>query len=675
MASIATLSVSLVAKTGKFTSNMRKARRPVRRFSKGIDVASRKLLRFTGLLAAAATGGGLIILAKNAFTAIDALAKTSDKLGIATEDLAAMGIAAERSGVPIAQMQMGIQRMTRRMSEAARDTGEAKAAIKELGLEAKALNRLSPAGQFLEIAKAMEKVTNQADRVRLGFKLFDSEGVALINTLALGQEGLEKAFADAERFGLALSRIDAAKVEQANDSFTDIQNIIKGATFQLAIKLAPALTVMVEKLVEGGLAGEKMGDKIDKAAKLSFEGMATMVAMTDLIRDGVVRVIKGFQIFPAAVDVAAAAVSRFTANFLEGVNVGIGQLERLPGRVDAAAADIKRELDALTTKGADAIGIGEFFRETEKALEDFNKAMNKIADSTFNVFSDKPAKFAIDTLGIEDAAARIDKIPGDLQAALKKASNGLAIKETVKKWADASREGAEESARLAQERISKLLRDIGGDARSDRETGFRVRIKTLLDEIKKASEERFNTERATTGEMEKQASLLDKLKGIGEFAQGKVALLALNGIAARQRAERVTRQPERQAIERQAAMGPPDALNKIAENIKQSVGRQEVFAGEAFTKIANEVKRMVDIIASLGKGREEGLGFIEQGRADRARQAEAQQRAIQEARARPQGVTPGPRGVQIVKDNQLSATNRILTNISMNLANMTARAG
>ena len=47
----------------------------------------------------------------------------------------------------------------------------------------------------------MEAVDTQSDRVRLAFKLFDSEGVSLVNTLALGEEGLRNAAAEAEAFG------------------------------------------------------------------------------------------------------------------------------------------------------------------------------------------------------------------------------------------------------------------------------------------------------------------------------------------------------------------------------------------------------------------------------------------------------------------------------------------
>jgi hypothetical protein len=69
------------------------------------------------------------------------------------------------------------------VAEAAAGTGEAVKALKELGLEAQRLNTLRPDEQFREIAEAMGDIPNRADQVRLAMKLWDSEGVALLNTM------------------------------------------------------------------------------------------------------------------------------------------------------------------------------------------------------------------------------------------------------------------------------------------------------------------------------------------------------------------------------------------------------------------------------------------------------------------------------------------------------------
>lgn len=200
---------------------------------------------------------------------IDSLAKTSDKLGIATENLAALRFVGQQTGVEIRTMDMAIQRMTRRLSEAAQGTGEAKNAIKELGLDAQQLAKLNPSQQFQEIAEAMGRIPSQADRVRLSFKLFDSEGVALVNTLAQGKRGIKDLEAQAKSLGITISREEAAKVEEFNDALNSLSNLIGGLKSDIVIRIAPEATKFVDALGEasqglqlgGGQSGRSLLNK------------------------------------------------------------------------------------------------------------------------------------------------------------------------------------------------------------------------------------------------------------------------------------------------------------------------------------------------------------------------------------------------------------------------------
>ena len=83
---------------------------------------------------------------------------------------------------------MAMQRFTRRAAEAAQGTGEAKGAIRELGLDAQKLQKLPLDDQMKVLADAFGNVQNESDKLRIAFKLFDSEGAALVNTLALGSD-------------------------------------------------------------------------------------------------------------------------------------------------------------------------------------------------------------------------------------------------------------------------------------------------------------------------------------------------------------------------------------------------------------------------------------------------------------------------------------------------------
>jgi hypothetical protein len=119
--------------------------------------------------------------------------------------------------------------MTRRVAEAAEGTGEAKAALKELGLDARKLTKLPLEESFREIADAMGNVQGKSSKVRLAFKLFDSEGVALLNTLNLGKGGLEEYAAEAEKLGGTLDEKTIAAIERMNDRWTKTTMVLERA--------------------------------------------------------------------------------------------------------------------------------------------------------------------------------------------------------------------------------------------------------------------------------------------------------------------------------------------------------------------------------------------------------------------------------------------------------------
>jgi len=218
-----------------------KSRRGVNSARSNLDKL-RKQVSLTGVATVAAAGvGGLGLLTAAGIKLGDELAKTSDKLGLSTEGLAGLRNAARLTGVETNKLDLGLQRMTRRVAEAAQGTGEAQNALKELGLDARELAAQSPDEQFRSIAEAMKGVSSQSDRVRLGFKLFDSEGVDLIRTLDLGADGLDAAAREAERFGTAISRVQAREIEMAGDAIGRVRTATEGLSTQLAASLGPSI--------------------------------------------------------------------------------------------------------------------------------------------------------------------------------------------------------------------------------------------------------------------------------------------------------------------------------------------------------------------------------------------------------------------------------------------------
>jgi hypothetical protein len=319
----------------------------------------KKGIQTTVKYGAAAAAAGAAIGAKmvsNSLKAVDALAKTSDKLGIATEDLLALRHAAELTGVQTNQLEMGLQRMTRRVAEAAQGSGEAKDAIRQLGLDAQQLAQLSPDQQFKQIAEAMSGVSSQGERVRLAFKLFDSEGVNLVNTLALGAEGLNEVQQELVDFGGALTRVDAAKIEAANDAFTRVGLGVDAVSNQMAVELAPILeataNLFVANAKEAGGFESSVKDAMDEAidgAAFVMDAVAGVSRMFDVAGKGAA--VFALVLKRAALDAAEAIIN----DPVEALNLLISAFNRIPGidiepvGISSLGKEIREEL-AITNR-------------------------------------------------------------------------------------------------------------------------------------------------------------------------------------------------------------------------------------------------------------------------------------------------------------------------------------
>jgi len=220
----------------------------LKKIGSGLRTLTKPLLNMKTALVGVLGAGGITLLVRQSLLATDALSKTASKIGTTTEALSALQFAGKLTGVEVNTMNMALQRFTRRASEAANGTGEAKGAIRELGIDARDLVQLPLDERMLVLADAFEGVKSESDKLRIAFKLFDSEGAALVNTLSQGRGGLSAMLREAEALGVVMSSEAAAGVEDANEEFLKLNSIFKGILDQTTAALAPALKFIVESI-------------------------------------------------------------------------------------------------------------------------------------------------------------------------------------------------------------------------------------------------------------------------------------------------------------------------------------------------------------------------------------------------------------------------------------------
>jgi hypothetical protein len=207
-------------------------------------VASMKdSLRFLAK-AAAITGGAITAMAFKTAKAGDEIAKTSERLGIGVEALQEWRFASDRAGVGAATFDMAFQRFGRRAAEASRGTGEAKGALAELGIELTDVNgKLRDADTLLtESLIALSKQEDAFTRNRLAMKLFDSEGVRLVQLVAEGADGMAALRKQARDLGGVMSEEMVESAVAFTDEWSNVKFALKGIVFVIGSDLLPLFT-------------------------------------------------------------------------------------------------------------------------------------------------------------------------------------------------------------------------------------------------------------------------------------------------------------------------------------------------------------------------------------------------------------------------------------------------
>ena len=198
----------------------------------------------------ALTIGAFVQATRSTLDMADALGKTSARLGLTTEGLQTLRFAASQSGMATEALEMGLQRFTRRLTEADEGTGVLKDTFKELGIELRGPNnRLKSAEALLgEVADKMAAIPDQGKRVKMAFSMFDSEGVKMVNMLQGGSENLARIRQELIDTGAIMGGQFIKDAEDANDAIDKFGTVMRVAFASAISGLAPLITSFASSL-------------------------------------------------------------------------------------------------------------------------------------------------------------------------------------------------------------------------------------------------------------------------------------------------------------------------------------------------------------------------------------------------------------------------------------------
>ena len=270
---VGALSVDLAASTADFSRDLRRAGQQVRAFQtrigrnmqrvesrfKRAGVAAlgfgRSLARINPAVAAlsgAAGIGGLVLLVRRSLDFADAIGKTADKVGVTTDELQKLRFAAEQAGVTQQTLDMGLQRFSRRVGEAAVGTGELRTVLDRYGISVRDASgqTRSVTDVLADLADAVANADSHSEQLAITFKAVDSEAAALVNLFRQGGQAIRDAGNQLEGLGGVLDEEVIRNAEAANNALDLLTTVIRVNFVNAIASAAPQIKGLADEFID-----------------------------------------------------------------------------------------------------------------------------------------------------------------------------------------------------------------------------------------------------------------------------------------------------------------------------------------------------------------------------------------------------------------------------------------
>lgn len=336
--SLGQLTLDLVARTQGFVQGMDKAERRSKKWRRQVERDLRRLRgQFANMAkvaagAGAAAAGAFTIMAKEGLQYVDAQAKMARQLGASIDGLRGLQIAANDAGVDTQTLNGAVDRMNARLGEARQGSGQAYEALNRLGLAADDLAKMDADQRIAVIADRVQELgLDSADTANL-LRDLGIRNREMVNLLMAGGDSIRAARKEVDEYGLSLSEVDAAKVEQANDAFSRIPRLLEPIKTSIAVNLAEPLEGVSKHILEASKETEGFRDQVGGMTDSVVDGLLFIIDAGD----GVKRVFElagaglALMVIEGQRDLAKLAESIYSGP-IDAINALIQQMNRIPG--------------------------------------------------------------------------------------------------------------------------------------------------------------------------------------------------------------------------------------------------------------------------------------------------------------------------------------------------------
>lgn len=217
--------------------------------------------------AATAVGVGLYRMARAEMQVIDTQLKLARSVEGTVTGLRSLKWAAEDSGVD--GLEQSLTRLNRRLGAVEMGVGPAAATVERLGLNLKELASVDVDERLARIADRIVESGMSAQEAARHLQNLGFQQAEAVQFFMQGGDAIRGAREEIEKYGLAVSELDARRMEEANNALARLGLLADGLRTRLTVALAPTIFEIATRLqavAEVALEAVFGLDEVDDAA-------------------------------------------------------------------------------------------------------------------------------------------------------------------------------------------------------------------------------------------------------------------------------------------------------------------------------------------------------------------------------------------------------------------------
>lgn len=320
---------------------------------KSLNQSMRKSVNLAGQFGAG-VAASLAVMVSRSVKAGTEMSRLARSVSVSTSTLSSWSHAAETVGIESDKMGDIFKDVSDKIGDfAVTGGGGAADMFEKLNLDIKDFINLAPDQQIIKIGEALDGVQSESEKVFF-LEALAGDASRLLPLLENDAELLRELTQEAEDLGVAISDVDAVKLQAAGRSFERVQSIATGFANKMAVKVAPIIEVVSERLIGAATEGDRLGDAVETGFAVGAKAVSVFV---DGVH-GVKVALKGVQVIGRALNFALVGgfvklievIADVGNAIVNGIAMPIRKILELAAPFSDIAKDALAGVDALVER-------------------------------------------------------------------------------------------------------------------------------------------------------------------------------------------------------------------------------------------------------------------------------------------------------------------------------------